>query len=318
VRGLSAKAVSEAPFLYANLSLVKINFTPVKAMKPTTVISAFLSLATLSQLPAQTTTPPETHDPEAASLAAELKHLSMKVRQLEQQMSSSAPGMKMDSAGDSGMGKMKGMGDSSKMAGKGEMGGMKDMDMKGSPSGMDMKKPGMDMKKSGMGMKKPGMGMMDMMGEMGMKKDMDGMDAMAMPSALPGFPGASHLYHIGATGFFLNHGEHIELTAGQQTKLNELKEAAILSKATTERKAAEAEQELWQLTAADQPDAKMIEGKIREIEKIQGDQRLEFISAVGKAAGFLTHEQHQALTGKNSSSEEPSDAPTDHSEHSKD
>ena len=34
-------------------------------------------------------------------------------------------------------------------------------------------------------------------------------DGMSMPSALPGFPGQSHLYHIGATGFFLDHPEHI-------------------------------------------------------------------------------------------------------------
>jgi Spy/CpxP family protein refolding chaperone len=194
------------------------------------------------------------------------------------------------------------------------MGGMKKMDMKDSPDSP----PGMKMKKRGMGM-------MGMMGEMGMMQGMDdmdsmddGMDGMAMPSALPGFPGASHLYHIGATGFFLNHGEHIELTTEQQTKLNELKEAALLAKATSERKAAEAEQELWKLTSSGEPDAKMIEEKVREIEKIRGDQRLDFIRAVGEAAGVLTHEQHQALTGKHSSPEEPSDPATDHSKHNKD
>jgi Spy/CpxP family protein refolding chaperone len=144
------------------------------------------------------------------------------------------------------------------------------------------------------------------------------MDGMAMPSALPGFPGASHLYHIGATGFFLNHGEHIKLTTEQQTKLNQLKEAALLAKATSERKAAEAEQELWKLTSSGEPDAKMIEEKIREIEKIRGDQRLDFIRAVGEAAGVLTHEQHQALTGKHSSPEDQPDPAVDHSKHKQD
>ena len=139
---------------------------------------------------------------------------------------------------------------------------------------------------------------------------------MAMPSALPGFPGASHLYHIGATGFFLNHGEHIELTSEQQVKLNKIKETALLSKATSERKAAEAEQELWQLTSAGEPEVKLIEEKVREIEKINGDQRIDFIRAVGEAAKVLTHEQHQALTGIHAPSYPTADPDaTDHSKH---
>ena len=40
-----------------------------------------------------------------------------------------------------------------------------------------------------------------------------GMAGMSGPSsAMPGQPGASHLYHIGSTGFFLNHSRHITLT----------------------------------------------------------------------------------------------------------
>ena len=46
-----------------------------------------------------------------------------------------------------------------------------------------------------------------MMGQMGAAQP-----AAAMPSALPGFPGASHLYHVGATGFFLDYSAALKLT----------------------------------------------------------------------------------------------------------
>ena len=120
----------------------------------------------------------------------------------------------------------------------------------------------------------------------------------AMPqSALPGFPGASHLYHIGATGFFLDHPQHIALTTEQQAGLNKAKEQALLAKSTADRAMEQAEQELWTLTAADQPDAAKIEGKIAEIGKLTGDERLAFIRAVGDASKLLTDEQRKSLTG---------------------
>jgi hypothetical protein len=53
---------------------------------------------------------------------------------------------------------------------------------------------------------------------------MGGMTNMAPQSALPGFPAASHIYHIGATGFFLDHAQHINLSAEQQVQLNKIKE----------------------------------------------------------------------------------------------
>jgi hypothetical protein len=120
---------------------------------------------------------------------------------------------------------------------------------------------------------------------------------MAMPSALPGFPGASHIYHIGATGFFLDHAEHITLTLEQQTTLSQKKEQALLQQAELQRKIAQAEQELWVLTAADQPDAATIEQKVQEIARKQGEQRLAFIRAVGEAAKVLTDDQRKQLTG---------------------
>ncbi len=146
-----------------------------------------------------------------------------------------------------------------------------------------------------------GMGMDGMMKMMGMgNMPMGGAGspaAMAMPSALPGFPGASHIYHVGATGFFLDHPEHITLTVEQQTALSQKKEQALLQQAEFQRKAAQAEQELWVLTAADQPDAMAIDKKVQEIAKLQGDQRVAFIRAVGEAAKVLTDDQRKELTG---------------------
>ena len=147
----------------------------------------------------------------------------------------------------------------------------------------------------------PGMGMgddkMEMAGMMGMNS-MAGAGADTMPqSALPGFPGASHLYHIGATGFFLDHPEHITLTTEQQVALNKIKNQALLSNSAAERNIEKAEQELWTLTAADQPDGGKIEAKVREIEKLRTNERLAFMGAVGEAAKLLTPDQRKILTG---------------------
>ena len=137
-----------------------------------------------------------------------------------------------------------------------------------------------------------------MMGQM-----MPGMGGMpsggmnAPQSALPGFPGASHIYHIGATGFFLDHAEHIGLSIEQQAGLNKIKEQALLSKSASDRQIEQAEQELAMLTSSDQPDLKKIEGKVRDIAKLDTDQRIAFIKAVGEAAKLLTGDQRKILTG---------------------
>jgi Spy/CpxP family protein refolding chaperone len=137
----------------------------------------------------------------------------------------------------------------------------------------------------------------EMAGMMGMA-GMGGGATGAMPqSALPGFPGASHLYHIGATGFFLDHPQHIALTTEQQAGLSKAKEQAMLAKSTADRVIEQAEQELWTHTAADQPDAAQIEAKLAEIGKLSSDTRLAFIRAVGDASMLLTDEQRQILTG---------------------
>jgi Spy/CpxP family protein refolding chaperone len=141
-----------------------------------------------------------------------------------------------------------------------------------------------------------GMGMMGQEG-MNMMGQMPGMGSMQMPSALPGFPGASHIYHIGATGFFLDHPQHMALTQEQQSKLNQIKEKALSGQATSDRWIAQGEQEIWTLTSSDSPDVSKIEAKVREIEKLRSDKRMAFIRAVGEAAMVLTDEQRQTLTG---------------------
>ncbi len=193
-----------------------------------------------------------------------------------------------------------------------QMMGMMDkmMSMGGASAPMPSGGMGMDKMKMGAGSMPPapaagmsgggGMAMdqMEMAGMMGMAAPMGSGTAAAMPqSALPGFPGSSHLYHIGATDFFLDHPQHIALTTEQQAALNKAKEQATLAKSTADRALEQAEQELWTLTAADQPDATAIQAKIAAIGKLSGDKRLAFIRAVGDASKILTDEQRKSLTG---------------------
>ena len=142
-----------------------------------------------------------------------------------------------------------------------------------------------------------GMEMGDKMKMMGMAPMASGAPAAMPGSALPGFPGASHVYHIGATGFFLDHPQHITLTTDQQVGLNKIKDQALLAKRTADRTIEQAEQELGILTGADQPDAAKVEAKVRDIAKMAGDQRLAFIRAVGEAAKLLTADQRKILAG---------------------
>lgn len=223
-----------------------------------------------------------------AEFQVSLESLKVEVAQLRELLSRQSPStgaasMNMSGAdsasGGMGMGMMKGMG----------MGG-------GSMAGMNMS--GTDSASGGMGMGM-GMGRMKMMGMAPMQTH---------KSSLPGFPGASHIYHIGASDFFLDHADHLNLTLEQTTKLNQIKEKTALAQASASRSVAESEQQLWQLTASDQPDAEAIEAKIREIERLNGNQRLQLIRAVGEAALVLTHDQHVLLTGH-------SDAASNHSQH---
>lgn len=245
------------------------------------------------------------------NLASQLADLRAKVTRLEAALAKSQPGKSSGMAGmggAGGMGKMEddkmmgGMG--GKKKGMGGMGMMEDDKMMGGMGAMGGGKAGMG------GMED--MDMMEMMGMMGMAPKsaggmggMKSMGKMQMQAALPSFPGASHLYHVGATDFFLNHPEHIILTPKQKRDLGGLKEKAVLAKTSAQRKIDEAEQELWTLTSAEEPDAAKIEAKIQEIEKSRGAQRMALIRAVGGAAKLLTDEQRQALLGTGADKPDP-------------
>lgn len=208
------------------------------------------------------------------------------------------------------MGEMGGMGAAQK-PGKpqGTGGGMGMMDDQGEMGGMS---PGGSSSgpSGGMGMMDEGeMGGMSSGGKMGMccMGEMGGMmggmgnsgkgSMKASPSTMPGQPGASHLFHIGSTGFFLNHAKHITLTPEQKMTLKRVKARALQDRTTAQRRIDQAEQELYIVTGADQPDTTQIQAKITEIEKLRVDQRMNLIRAVGEAANVLTHDQHQALLG---------------------
>lgn len=177
--------------------------------------------------------------------------------------------------------------------GMGSMGGAMGMDGRMSPSmGKGM---GMD---GGMSMRMGMGGMTDMMGMAPKAKGSDGSTvAMGMPTSLPGFPGASHIYHIGATDFFLDHAEHIELTVDQRTALSTKKRDTLLEQAEIDRLIEAREEALWSLTSAATPDIERIEQEVRAIERLRADKRLSFIRAVGEAAQFLTDNQRQTLAG---------------------
>ncbi len=212
-------------------------------------------------------------------------------------------GMKMD---------MQGMGNMKMMSRDGmNKKDMDDMNMK-DKGGMKMDMQGMgNMKMMGRdGMNKKDMDDMNMKDKGGMKMDMQGMGNMKMmgmmgqmaqkglaQSSLPGYPGLSHLYHIGATDLFLDHGDQIQLSIDQKTRLYKTKEKTLLDNDSFDRKIEQAEQDLWTLTGSDKPDSQKIAAKIREIEKLRGDKRIAFIRAVGQSTQILTNEQRRLLVG---------------------
>jgi hypothetical protein len=178
------------------------------------------------------------------------------------------------------------------------------------------------MDKGEMGMPPEGMKMPEgmMMGEMGMGSMSAGSSTGSTPqsgtmtmggggsgatpparaprsiSSLPGVPGASHVYHIGSTGFFLDQSQ-LNLTTEQQTALNRIKERAVLERGNAERRIEQGEQELWVLTGADLPDATKVQAKLQEIEQLRTTQRMAFIRAVGEATKQLTPDQQSTLLG---------------------
>lgn len=161
-------------------------------------------------------------------------------------------------------------------------------------------KPAMGM---GMGMKgkkdKAAMGMGMGMGMGMMGKGMPGAGAATtstMPSsALPAFAGAAGLYHVGATGFFLDRAELTSLTQPQRTALTAIKMESEKEQASYSVQIEAGERALWLLTGAEQPDAMAVDAKIREIEALRSQQRFGFIQAVGKAGSILSPAQRSQL-----------------------
>lgn len=269
----------------------------MRKLKTTIVLFTILPAAILASISCAQTTEPHKKGKEASTTATddlgnELKNLQGKVAELEAALASQHRERYGSNDGSSQP--------KESMKGMGKMGGMKGMSQ---DSGGSMPAMGMGMMGKGMGgmemmaKMKGGKGMMGMMG-MNPAMSSDSMAGMVMPSALPGFPGASHLYHIGQSGFFLDHSEHITLSSDQQKTLNEIKESALLATSTAERNIAEAEQDLWKLTASDKPDINKIEAKAKEIAQLQVSLRIAFIRSVGEAANVLTKEQRQALVGE--------------------
>lgn len=132
-------------------------------------------------------------------------------------------------------------------------------------------------------------GMMSMMG-----KSMGNSDAPSSAEGLPGSPGDQHLYHVGAQDFFLNLKERILLTEDQISQLNQIENQNLESKNKSQAALDQAEENLWFLTSSDRPDMAKIESKIREIEKIKSDERLDFIRSVGKATQVLNDAQRRS------------------------
>jgi hypothetical protein len=131
-------------------------------------------------------------------------------------------------------------------------------------------------------------GMARMLGQPPMQDSTGG--AGGLPSAI----GAPHIYHVGADGFFLDQATAIGLTGEQKSKLALLQKSAALAYATTQRKMEQADQDLWVLTSSEKPDATKIETKIGEFARLTGQQRMDFLRAVGDAVGILTEAQRKA------------------------
>ena len=268
--------------------------------------------AAFAQAPAAAPHPTTDSAEQNTQLAAQVAELRAQIAQLQAAVKQGGtakkapakPGMPMGTAGNKPMGMMDDKSEEMGMpSGQGAMpSGSAPMGMKDDQGEMGMMSPAGSAPAAAMGMCCMGeMGAMAPAGTAPMSAKppaAGGMASMSGPSsAMPGQPGASHLYHVGSTGFFLNHSRHITLTADQKRALNRLKEKAMLDRTSGQRQIDQAEQELYILTGADQIDTPKVQGKIGEIEKLRADQRMSFIRAVGEASNVLTPAQRQALVG---------------------
>lgn len=239
---------------------------------------------------------PEAHQKPAqtsagdADLAHQLSAMRDKVSRLEAQL-----GQAQGPSQENSEMPMPEQSSTSGMSSMGMKGGMGMMNMGGGSMAASSETTDGGMGMGGIGMMQ--MGKMKMASMMGKSPMMGGMQGMTDSAPLPGFPGASHLYHLGATGFFLDHGSHISLTTEQTAALNKIREKAALATSESDRAIEEAEEKLWKLTSSGQPDISAIQSKVEEISKLQANKRIAFIRSIGEAAKLLTEDQRKSLTG---------------------
>ncbi len=177
---------------------------------------------------------------------------------------------------------------------KDKMAGMEGMDkMSPPPAGMKggsaapMAAPGCCGMSMGMPMTKGGMAD-DKMGNMpsGAATQMK-----AKPAASPKMAEAPHLLHIGAKDFFLDHQQHLGITPDQKAQLETIKNDASTQKSTSQGEIDKAQQQLWQLTSADQPNSADIDSKVKEVAQLRASEQVAFIHSVTAASNVLTPEQ---------------------------
>lgn len=112
---------------------------------------------------------------------------------------------------------------------------------------------------------------------------------------LPAAVGAPHLYHLGAEGFFIERAAALGFTTQQEGKLSAIKEKAERTYGSAQQEIDQAEQELWNLTSVEQPNAAKISDKISEIARLGAEQRMSFVRAVGSAVAVLDDAQRAAV-----------------------
>jgi hypothetical protein len=118
---------------------------------------------------------------------------------------------------------------------------------------------------------------------------------------LPSFPGLPHLYHVGATGFFLDYFNVLMLKSDQHAALMFIKRAETTRSATAKQLVRHTEQELSEQTGTEQPDGGAIEQAVQRIGRLKSAQRICFIRAVGEAALDLSPEQAAVILANMSS-----------------
>jgi hypothetical protein len=120
---------------------------------------------------------------------------------------------------------------------------------------------------------------------------MKGKGMAAKPMAGASGQEAPHLLHVGAKDFFLDHQQHINMTSDQKMQLEKLKSDAFQQKMSSQTKIDQSEQDLWELTSADQPNSAAIDSKVQEVAKFRADEQMGFIHSVSMASDVLTPDQ---------------------------